>query len=177
MAVLLLEHAGVLWAADSVDTAGTGVSPIPMQASVQNTSLSESAQENPATDPMVRLQQTQEEIREKDALIARLSNHLESALTRLNHNSSPVSSSSVSALNEERAELERQNNILKVKQEELQSRVEELSKKSQLLDLENRQLYEALNGRPAVDKHAEVHTARNDTDDSKEKVVYEPYIH
>jgi hypothetical protein len=102
------------------------------------------------------LQLTQAELKEKDAVIEKLAAHLESALARLNATSCPVTSgsTSIAALTAVRAELEQQNNILKEKQERLQGQIDELTKKSQLLDLENRQLFEALNGRPYSDRDA-----------------------
>jgi len=125
------------------------------------------------TDSAEQLQQAQNTLKTKDILIERLSKHLESALARLNETTSPVSNSSVVALNAARTELEQQNNLLRVKQEELQAEVDELSKKSQLLDLENRQLFEALNGRPSMDKDSVMHVAKHDNTEGSTPVASE----
>jgi len=126
-------------AGPSVASGGMPVDKTPIHVPVQDAAVYTIA---PAPiDASLQLQQAQDELRSKDALIERLSKHLGNALSRLNESSAVASDSSLAALASERVELEKQNNLLKVKQEELQAQVEELSKKSQLLDLENRQLY------------------------------------
>ena len=152
-------------------TASSAASPLPallekLDAAAPQTVQATVVAAPPATPNAdeVALAKAQATIQEKDALIERLSEHLESALARLNQTTSPVVSAntSVAALGAIKARLEEQNNILKAKQEELQAKLDESSKKSQLLDLENRQLFEALNGRPYQDKSVS-HTAADDS--------------
>lgn len=109
------------------------------------------------------LEKAKAQLKEKDALIERLSNHLESALARLNENTSPISANtSVTALNAAKAQLEQQNNTLKAREAELLARMDELSRKSQLLDLENRQMFEALNGKPYQEEKDGMYVAKGD---------------
>ena len=102
-----------------------------------------------------QLAEAQAQLKEKDALIAKLSDHLGSALARLNRVQSPLSdvNSSMAALGAAKLKLEQQNNALKAKEEILNARMAELTKQKQLFDLENRQLFEALNGRPYKEDH------------------------
>jgi chromosome segregation ATPase len=94
------------------------------------------------------------QVAHKDRLIERLSRHLESALVRLNRANTPLSSSnsSVAALSKAKAQLEKENNTLRDKVSNLEAQLAEVSKKKQLLDLENRQMFQALNGRPYSDE-------------------------
>ncbi len=93
------------------------------------------------------------QLKEKDALISKLTKHLESALARLNKTQSPLTetSASVAALKAAKTKLEQQNEVLKAKQQQLLAQNAELARKKQVLDLENRQLFQALNGRPTQD--------------------------
>ena len=103
-------------------------------------------------------------------MIQKLSRHLESALGRLNRVQSPVNETTPTlvALSSAKARLEAQNNLLRAKQDELNSQIAELSRKKQILDLENRQLFQALNGRPSSD--TDVRTAKKSAHDNKRLV-------
>ncbi len=96
--------------------------------------------------PSEELSSAKKALEERDAAILRLSIHLENALARINTAQTPLVSENTdnAALRLVREQLEKQNRALKERKAELEARVSELSKKAQLLDLENRQLVEAL---------------------------------
>lgn len=98
------------------------------------------------------LEEARSQLKEKDALIAKLQKHLESALVRLNRVQTPVAeNTSLAALKAAQQKLQKQNDLLKARQQELLAQNEELMRKKQVLDLENRQLFQALNERSTSD--------------------------
>jgi len=105
---------------------------------------------NPSDLLSAELASARATLQKRDALIKRLSRHLENALMRLNRAQGPIMSENgeEKALRMIRDQLEQRNNALKAKKEALEQQLADLSKKAQLLDLENRQLFEALNGKP-----------------------------
>ena len=115
----------------------------------------------------------QAQLAERDERIAKLSRHLDSALQRLNwvQKSGSELSPTLAGLTAARANLEAQNNILKAKQEQLNAQVAELTRQKQLLDLENRQLFQALNGRSSIEN--EIRAAQKNSPGAQRRLVFE----
>lgn len=119
------------------------------------------------------LEAVKAQLSQREALVEKLSTHLESALGRLNRVQSPITSGSTSmaALSAARAKLEQQNNLLRVRQEDLQKQIAELTRQKQLLDLENRQLFQALNGRPREEKMISQQRNKDTRTEDQKKLV------
>jgi hypothetical protein len=94
----------------------------------------------------------QDKIHQQEIVIARLSKHLESALGRLNGRPSAVAADpKLASLMAERLRLQQENAKLEAQNKALAGQMAELNKKTQLIDLENRQLFAAINSAPRSD--------------------------
>jgi len=120
-------------------------------ALVEKTNVLQISKDSKATPVLsssnTQLAQMQRQLAQKEIVIEKLTAHLESALKRLNAlKSDHQMPSEVSAVLAARDKAQRESVQLKEELSRLKRELAMLKKQKQLLDLENRQLFHALNG-------------------------------